>query len=110
MRLDTTISTLSRINQLHAEALKHLELSTIRDLLFHFPTRYGDSRDVTATAHLEAGTPMTLYGIIEKVTVPRSFKGHIPLTEAHIADQTGVVRAVWFNQAYIGKMYPDGTR
>jgi ATP-dependent DNA helicase RecG len=110
MRLDAPISTLSRINQLHEDALKHLKLFTIGDLLFHFPTRYGDSRDVTATAHLEAGKPVTLYGIMEKVTVRRSFKGHIPLTEAHIADQTGVVRAVWFNQAYIGKMYPDGTR
>jgi RecG-like helicase len=59
---------------------------------------------------LEAGKQVTLYGVMEKVVVRRSFKGHVPLTEAHVADQTGVVRAVWFNQAYIGKMYPDGTK
>lgn len=110
MRLDSPISTLSRINQLHAEALSRLKISTVRDLLFHFPTRYADGRDVTATTNLEAGKPVTLYGVMEKVVVRRSFKGHVPLTEAHIADQTGVVRAIWFNQAYIGKMYPDGTK
>lgn len=110
MRLDTPISTLARINQLHADALSRLKISTVREILFHFPTRYADSRDVTATAHLEEGKDVTLYGVMEKVAVRRSFKGHIPMTEAHIADQTGVVRAVWFNQAYIGKMYPDGTK
>jgi ATP-dependent DNA helicase RecG len=110
MRLDTPISSLARINQIHADALLRLKLHTIRDLLFHFPTRYADSRDVTATTNLEQGKQVTLYGVMEKVVVRRSFKGHIPMTEAHIADQTGVVRAVWFNQAYIGKMYPDGTK
>jgi ATP-dependent DNA helicase RecG len=110
MRLDTPISSLSRINQIHADALLRLKLKTVRDLLFHFPTRYADSRDVTATTHLEKGKQVTLYGVMEKVVVRRSFKGHIPMTEAHIADQTGIVRAVWFNQAYIGKMYPDGTK
>jgi ATP-dependent DNA helicase RecG len=110
LSLSIPIATLSRINELHADALKRLHIATIRDLLFHFPTRYADSRDVTATTNLEQGKPVTLYGVMEKVAVRRSFKGHIPMTEAYIADQTGVVRAVWFNQAYIGKMYPDGTK
>jgi ATP-dependent DNA helicase RecG len=110
MRLDAPVSTIARINALHADALKRLGIATIRDLLFHFPTRYADSREVTTSTHLEAGKPVTLYGVMEKVDVRRSFRGHIPMTEARIADQTGVVRAVWFNQAYIGKMYPDGTK
>ena len=110
MHLDSPISSLSRINEIHADALKRLKLVTIRDLLHHFPTRYADSREVTATTNLEQGKPVTLYGVMEKVQVRRSFKGHVPMTEAHIADQTGMVRAIWFNQAYIGKMYPDGTK
>ncbi len=108
--LTSNISDLSRINQIHTDAFKRLGFSSIRDLLFHFPTRYADSRDVTATTHLEQGKAVTLYGVMEKVNVRRSFKGHVPMTEAHIADQTGVVRAIWFNQAYIGKMYPDGSK
>lgn len=105
-----SVTSLSRTNELHAEALKRLGLLTLRDLLYHFPTRYADSREVTATMNLEQGKPVTLYGVMEKVQVRRSFRGHVPMTEAHIADQTGVVRAIWFNQAYIGKMYPDGTK
>ncbi len=110
MRLNDPISSLGRINETHADAFKRLKIATLRDLLFHFPVRYADSREVTAATNLEKGKPVTVYGIMEKVQVRRSFKGHIPMTEARIADQTGGVRAVWFNQAYIGKMYPDGTR
>lgn len=108
--LDSPISSLARINTTHADALKRLQLSTVRDLLYHFPTRYADSREVTGTAELEPGKPVTIYGVMEKVSVRRSFRGHVPMTEARVADQTGAVRAVWFNQAYIGKMYPDGTK
>lgn len=110
MRLDSPISALARINETHAEALKRLKIATVRDLLFLFPLRYADSREVTATTNLEKGKQVSIYGVMEKVQVRRSFRGHIPMTEARIADQTGGVRAVWFNQAYIGKMYPDGTK
>ncbi|MEN9337802.1 MAG: ATP-dependent helicase RecG, ATP-dependent helicase RecG [Candidatus Parcubacteria bacterium] len=110
MQLHDSVSSISRINQLHLDALKRLSITTVKDLLFHFPTRYADSREVTATSNLEVGKAVTLYGVMEKVRVRRSFKGHMPMTEAHIADGVGVIRAVWFNQAYIGKMYPDGTK
>lgn len=110
MRIDSPISSLSRINEAHADALKRLKLSTVQDLLYHFPTRYADSREVTGAVNLETGKPVTLYGVMEKVQVRRSFRGHVPMTEATVADQTGTVRAIWFNQAYIGKMYPSGTK
>ncbi len=110
MKLSSTVAAIFKVNKIHAEALMRLKIITIGDLLFHFPVRYADSRDVTATTQLQEGKQVTIYGVMEKVAVRRSFKGHIPMTEAHIADQTGVVRAVWFNQAYIGKMYPDGTK
>jgi ATP-dependent DNA helicase RecG len=90
--------------------LTRLSLCTIRDLLYHFPTRYADMREIAGTSTLVKGQPVTIYGVMEKVSVRRSFRGHVPMTEARIADNTGTVRAIWFNQAYIGKMYPEGTR
>lgn len=110
IRLAAKVESLARINDIHLAALHRLGIRTVEELLKHFPTRYADSRDITATTSLEEGKSVTIYGVMEKVSVRRSFKGHIPMTEARIADQTGVVRAVWFNQAYIGKMYPDGTK
>ncbi len=67
-------------------------------------------REIAGTSTLKTGESITIYGVMEKVSVRRSFKGHIPMTEARVADNTGTIRCVWFNQAYIGKMYPNGTR
>ena len=108
--LQAPLSSLSRISPDHLLGLSRLHIVTINDLLHHFPTRYADMREVSGTSTLVKGQPVTVYGVMEKVSVRRSFKGHVPMTEARIADNTGHVRAIWFNQAYIGKMYPEGTR
>lgn len=109
-KLKSTITSLSRITPDHLASLSRLHIHTTEDLLRHFPTRYADMREVSDTSTLVKGQSVTIYGIMEKVTVRRSFKGHIPLTEARIVDNSGSIRAIWFNQAYIGKMYPNGTR
>lgn len=108
--LSSPLSSLNRLSPDHEAGLKRLNLTTIRDLLYHFPVRYADLREIAGTGNLAKGESVTIYGVMEKVSVRRSFKGHMPMTEARIADNTGTIRCVWFNQAYIGKMYPDGTR
>lgn len=110
IKLRSTIQSITKLSPLHAEGLKKIHIHTIHDLLRHFPTRYADVREVADASSLTVGQMATVYGVMEKVKVKRSFKGHIPMTEACVVDNTGVVRCIWFNQAYIGKMYPDGTR
>ena len=109
-KLTAPISSLAQINRDHAAGLARLHIETISDLLRHFPTRYADMREVGGTSTLVKGQAVSIYGIMEKVSVRRSFRGHVPMTEARIADNAGTIRAIWFNQAYIGKMYPDGTK
>lgn len=109
-KLTATIASLSRLSPLHAEGLKRLHLETLGDLLRHFPTRYADIREETHISQAIKDSQVTIYGVMEKVSVKRSFRGHVPMTEARIVDDTGIMRCIWFNQAYIGKMYPDGTK
>ncbi|MFA5132157.1 MAG: ATP-dependent DNA helicase RecG [Candidatus Paceibacterota bacterium] len=108
--LDSPVSSINRITPDHEAGLLRLDIRTLHDLLYHFPVRYADIREESHVSHIEKGQAVTVYGVMEKVSVKRSFKGHMPMTEARIADDTGTVRCIWFNQAYIGKMYPDGTK
>lgn len=108
--LQALVSSLSRLSPDHQTGLKRLNIETIADLLRHFPTRYADMREEAHVSHVEKGQTVTMYGVMEKVSVRRSFKGHVPMTEARVVDSTGTIRCVWFNQAYIGKMYLDGTK
>lgn len=110
LSLSNPLSLLGRISPDHKEALERLSLHTVRDLVYHFPVRYADMREVAQAGALSPGQSITIYGVMEKVSVRRSFKGHMPMTESIVADNTGSVRCVWFNQAYIGKMYPDRTK
>ncbi len=108
-KLTASISSLSRLSPDHAKGLEKLGLLTVQDLLFHFPTRYADLTEVGGAGNLIKGQAVSIFGEMEKVQVKRSFKGHIPMTTAYVRDVSGHVRCVWFNQAYIGKMYADGT-
>lgn len=110
MNLSSPITTINRLTKDHTSGLLRLSLHTLEDLLYHFPSRYADSRSESHIAELTKGASVTLYGLMEKVTVRRSFKGHVPMTEARVVDTTGNIRVIWFNQAYIGKMYPEGTK
>ena len=60
---DSSVSLLARISPLHEEGLQKLHLLTIRDILYHFPTRYADMREVVGTSTLTPGQSVTIYGI-----------------------------------------------
>ena len=110
MHLLFPLKSLSKIDKDHEVGLKKLGLLTIEDLLYYFPVRYADEHEESGASHGKKGDLITLYGVLEKVKVRRSFKGHIPLTEAVVYDNSGSVRLIWFNQPYIGKMYQEGSR
>jgi ATP-dependent DNA helicase RecG len=108
--LESPIALINRLSPDHIEGLERLHIQTIEDLLYHFPTRYADMRELASAENTTVGQAVTIYGIMENVSVKRSFKGHIPMTQARVADNSGTIRCIWFNQAYIGKMYPSGTK
>ena len=92
--LETNISDITRLNKDHEAGLFRLKIKTVKDLLYYFPTRYADSREVVSVSNLEKGKSVTVYGIMEKVKVRRSFRGHIPMTEAQVIDNGGAVRCI----------------
>lgn len=99
IRLDTT----------HKTAFKKLGLLRVRDILYHFPTRYADIRELGSTATLEAGQDVTLYGKLSGVKLRKAWKSKVPMAEAYLEDSRGKIKVIWFNQAYIAKMYPEGS-
>jgi ATP-dependent DNA helicase RecG len=92
-------------------ALRRLEkmgIKTVRDLLWHFPTRYEDFTKVYPIAELEPGQQATIQGIVEDVQSKRSWRRGMSIVEATIADESGSIRAVWFNQPYVANVLKTG--
>jgi ATP-dependent DNA helicase RecG len=85
-----------------------LGLATVGDLLLHLPR---DRREARAVAALEPGDSATVVVQVRSIS-SRSVRrrGMRPLVEATVADETGVMKATFFNQPWLEQRYPAGTR
>jgi ATP-dependent DNA helicase RecG len=91
-----------------AAGAEALGLHSIADLLEHLPR---DRRESRSVAELEAGETATL--VVEVVRIaarPVRRRGMRPLVEATVADESGSLRAAFFNQPWLADRYPPGTR
>lgn len=92
-----------------AESLDRLGVSTVGDLLRHYPSRYLDLSVSTPLATLPLGSEATAVGTVHEVTVRRP-RPRLSVTEVAITDETGVLVGVWFNQAYLAQRFRKGER
>jgi len=107
LTLRTPLEQLKYIGPRYASKLKRLGIFTIQDLLWHFPSRYEDFSNYTPIADLEPGSTVTLRGTVVSCEVRRSFRKRLTITEVVVADSSGEIRAVWFNQPYLRQtLYP----
>lgn len=97
-----------RLRPEQKSALHKLGIRTIRDLLYHFPSRYEHSGQVGTIAGVAAGAEVTLYGTIRKPDVRKTWKTRRPIAEAWLEDASGKMKLMWFSQPYIAKTLHDG--
>ncbi|MEK9177135.1 MAG: ATP-dependent DNA helicase RecG [Patescibacteria group bacterium] len=109
MHASDPIESLTRLTALQKSALKKLGIATVRDLLYHFPSRYERSADVKTVAELKAGDTASVYGKFTKLEVRRSWRTKVPIADGSFSDGTGTVRVTWFHQPYLAKMVPTDT-
>ncbi|MEI8343652.1 MAG: ATP-dependent DNA helicase RecG [Candidatus Moraniibacteriota bacterium] len=95
------IQTIPRINQKYGEILKKINVTTVGDFLFHFPFRYEDYSERIEIDCIIAGQSATIMGEISTSKLVRTWKKKIMITECYVTDDTGSVRAIWFNQPYV---------
>ncbi|MEK7539330.1 MAG: ATP-dependent DNA helicase RecG [Patescibacteria group bacterium] len=94
------------INQ--KRALRKLKLFSVSDLLFYFPVRYSHISEIKPINQLVAGEYATVYGKFWSGEIKRGYKSKVLRAEGEVIDETGKIKVVWFNQAYIAKMIHPG--
>jgi ATP-dependent DNA helicase RecG len=98
-----------RVDGAKAErAAATLGLETVGDLLEHLPR---DRREARAVARLVPGESATVIVEVRSIA-SRSVRrrGMRPLVEATVADDSGPMKATFFNQPWLVARYPPGTR
>ena len=91
-----------------AKGAERLGLLTVGDLLEHLPRDRSQARTIAELAPDEVATIVVEVRSITSRPVRR--RGMKPLVEATVADQTGVLKATFFNQPWLERKYRAGTR
>ena len=107
--LDASVTTLPGISTAYASRLEKLGIRTVADLLNHFPHRYDDYSTLKPIDRLEYGEETTVIGVIWE-TNTRTVRGGKTIVSSIIADGSGTIEAVWFNQPYLVRQLRAGRR
>ncbi len=109
MNLENLLEKEFRLQDSQKGALKKLGLKTVEDLLYYFPTRYGDTSEMKNIGSLVAGETAVIFGKITGLKTGKAFIKRTPISEGYIEDETGKIKVLWFHQPYIAKMIHEGT-
>jgi ATP-dependent DNA helicase RecG len=91
-----------------ADGLAALGVHEVGDLLEHLPR---DRREARSIAALQPGEQATVAVEVRSISArPVRRRGMRPLVEATVFDQSGSLRATFFNQPWLLERYPVGTR
>src|SRR3989339_1115085 len=108
MNLSTKISQFPRVRKTVVKRLEKLGIKTTADLLFYFPTRYDDFRQIVKVKDLCEGAAVTVKVRVEFISNKHGWRSHKTVTEALVSDETESLRVVWFNQPYLAKSIKSG--
>jgi ATP-dependent DNA helicase RecG len=109
IRTETPLAELPAFKKSVLGKLKHLDISTVGDLLFHLPHRYEDYSEVKPIGELTPGELCTVLGRVKHISAGQTFKKRVHITEAIIDDGTGTIRAIWFGNRFIAATLVEGS-
>jgi len=108
LSLKTPIEKLPLVGPAYVKKLHRVGIETAGDLLFYFPFRYDDFSDVKKISEVELGEVVSVIGKIVDIQNIRTRKRKMSLTEALIEDDSGLIKAIWFNQPYLTRNLRNG--
>lgn len=106
--LSTPLQELRGIGPKFSERLKKLNIETVKNLLWHFPFRYEDFSEIKKIADLKVNERATIQGVITAVKLKRTWRRRMFIVEALISDDTGSIKAIWFNQRFLLSILKKG--
>ena len=107
LSLDDEVTRVRGVGSRNLAKLKKLGVERVRDLVYLVPHRHSDYTEVVKVAELQPGKDRTVVATVwessERSTGPRR-----KASEAVLGDETGNVRAFWFNNPYPARALRPG--
>ncbi|RJO60072.1 ATP-dependent DNA helicase RecG [candidate division WS5 bacterium] len=106
--LKTKANELPGVGSVYQKKLEKLGIHSVEDLLLYLPRAWEDFSKITEIAKVRAPGSYCIEGNIWSIGNKRSHRKRMNITEAIIADKTGTMKAVWFNQPFLIKNMKQG--
>lgn len=105
--LSTPVTDLKMIGPVLSDKLLKLNISTIGDLIRHYPSRYIDYSLKSSINSLQCGETVSLNAIIDSIQSIYTKTGK-RLQKAQVSDGTGILTVVWYNQPFLTNILKPG--
>jgi ATP-dependent DNA helicase RecG len=106
--LASALESLPGVGPATARLAERLGLRTLSDLLEHLPFDHRDYESRSTIAQLAVGEEATLAVTVRDCRVRPTRKRRLKLLECEVADDSGLLRAIWFNQEYLADQLTPG--
>ncbi len=107
--LEAPLNVLSGVGPKLAETAREAGIATVSDLLLRFPNRHRD-RTVVPLAEAEVGTQATVQVEVLGAKASTFRRRGLAITSVKVGDESGSVRASWFNQPWVAQKLAPGTQ
>jgi ATP-dependent DNA helicase RecG len=105
--LDASLGAFKGVGPKLADAAAEAGIGTVGDLLLRFPHSHRD-RTIIPVATLEPGKQATI--LIKVLGAPSAFRrNRLSILSVKVGDDSGSVRATWFNQPWVARKLTPGT-
>ncbi len=107
LMLDSFVQYIPRVGPVMAQKLGRLGIRTVADLLFYAPFRYNDYSRIAKIRSLRPGETVTVEATVRSIKNAFTKTGK-KLQQAKVADDTGELAVLWFNQMYLTNIIKPG--
>lgn len=104
MNLGASVEELKGVGPKRAEILKKVGIKTLRDFFYNLPRDYESFANPTTIAAMKPGK-VVLKARLTALKTWQARRRKLTITEGILRDETGSVKAIWFNQAYRVKQF-----
>jgi ATP-dependent DNA helicase RecG len=101
------VTDLSGVGPKKAEALEEMGITSVLDLVTHYPRRYIDRTQQVAVKDLKVGDEAMVLAHVKRVSSRRTRQGRA-LVEIDVFDGTAYLRCTFFNQGWRAKQLVAG--
>jgi len=108
MTISSPVTRLRGVGPTLEKGLAAIGINTVADLLNYYPRRWETYQSINRIQNIKPGL-VSFEAKVENVAMRRSNRHkRLTITEAILSDDTGTVRAVWFNQPYLAQTLIKG--